>query len=141
MSVSILLITHGKIGQSILEAAKETLGELPLQTQAIAIDHRHCNIESLVTELRHSAHAIDEDDGVLILTDIFGATPCNLAQQLQEDEQIQIVAGLNLPMLLRVMNYCYLSLPELANIAYDGGRNGICCAQIPAGDQHADSKN
>lgn len=133
MSVSILLITHGNIGQAVLEAAQETLGELPLQTKAIAINHRHCNIESLTTELHDSAHAIDEGDGVLILSDIFGATPCNLAQRLQEDEQIQIVAGLNLPMLLRVMNYCYLSLTELANVAYNGGRNGICSAQVSVG--------
>jgi len=132
MSVNILLITHGNIGQSILDAAKETLGELPVQTQAIAIDHRHCHYESLLTEIRYRAHALDEGDGVLILTDIFGATPCNLAQKIQ-DEPIQIVAGLNLPMLLRVMNYCYLSLPELATVAYDGGRNGICSTQLHIG--------
>ncbi len=137
MSISILLITHGNIGQSILDAAKETLGELPLQTQAIAIDHRHCDITKLVPELRQRAHAIDEGDGVLILADIFGATPCNLARQLQEDEQIQIVTGLNLPMLLRAMNYCYMkNLNELTNIAYDGGRNGICCAQAPTSTKH-----
>lgn len=131
MSVSILLITHGNIGQSVLDAARNTLGELPLQTQAISIDQHDHNAEALMNELHTCAHAIDEGDGVLILTDIYGATPCNLARQLQEDEQIQLVAGLNLPMLLRVMNYCNKDLNELSNIAYDGGRNGVCCAQLP----------
>lgn len=129
MSVSILLVTHGNIGQSILDAATETMGELPLEADVIAVDHNRFNSDILLTELQRCARKIDEGDGVLILADILGATPCNLARQLQEDDHIQIVAGLNLPMLLRVMNYPHKNLNELAIIAYDGGRTGVCCAQ------------
>src|SRR5689334_12109910 len=102
MTVSVLLITHNELGEAFIKAATNTLGELPLQTQAIAIGLQ-VNCERLLPELRKRAKSIDEGDGVLILTDILGATPCNLAQRLQEDEHIQIVTGLNLPMLLRVM--------------------------------------
>ena len=126
MSVSILLVTHGQVGQALLDAACKTLGELPLQAHAVSIGYQN-DCENLSAELRRCAQLMDEGDGVLVLSDIFGATPCNLAQRIQDDESIEIVAGLNLPMLIRVMNYPDLDLLQLTHKALSGGRDGICC--------------
>ncbi|HEX5638048.1 MAG TPA: PTS fructose transporter subunit IIA, partial [Gammaproteobacteria bacterium] len=73
---------------------------------------------------------LDQGDGVLLLTDIFGGTPCNISQALHKlaldhGNKIRLVAGVNLPMLVRVLNYVDLDLNELARKAASGGRDGI----------------
>jgi PTS system ascorbate-specific IIA component len=126
MSVSILLITHAEVGYALLKAATKTLGELPLQAQAITVEH-YMDPDKLLLQLRALTHDLDTGDGILILTDLFGATPFNLARRLQEDEEVEVelVAGLNLPMLIRVMNYPDLDLLQLAQKAFSGGRDGV----------------
>ncbi len=71
---------------------------------------------------------MNKSQGFLILTDLFGSTPSNIAsrlQQFQESDKIRIVAGLNLPMLIRVMNYPHLALDELTQKAVSGGKDGV----------------
>jgi PTS system ascorbate-specific IIA component len=68
---------------------------------------------------------VDRGDGVLVLTDLFGSTPSNIATALQHNHKVISVAGINLPMLLRVMNYPKLGLRELAEKALSGGRDGV----------------
>ncbi|MDR0275890.1 MAG: PTS sugar transporter subunit IIA [Burkholderiaceae bacterium] len=63
--------------------------------------------------------------GVLVLTDLFGATPCNVAQRLVKERPCQLVTGVNLPMLLRALTYRHESLEELAQRAFDGGSQGV----------------
>ncbi|CAK0770012.1 hypothetical protein CCP3SC15_4060003 [Gammaproteobacteria bacterium] len=70
------------------------------------------------------AGSLDQGDGVLVLTDMYGSTPSNIACRL-DSEKVRIVAGVNLPMLIRVLNYSYLSLEDLTNKAISGGRDGI----------------
>jgi len=79
----------------------------------------------LVTKLNHG-------DGVLILTDMYGSTPSNIAARLADDHQVLVVSGVNLPMMVRVMNYPTLSVTELALKAESGGRDGIfyCVPEI-----------
>lgn len=128
MTVSILIITHGKIGKTLLSTVRNTLGEIPLHTKTVAIK-RNADPDHLIPKLRKLSHDIDDGDGVLILTDMFGSTPSNISQALKEDPSIEVVAGLNLPMLIRVMNYPMLNLAELVEKAYSGGREGVlnCC--------------
>jgi PTS system ascorbate-specific IIA component len=72
------------------------------------------------------ARDLDHGDGVLVLADLYGATPCNIGLSLSElGVRLRCVSGLNLPMLLRVLNYSDKSLPELTEIAASGGRGGI----------------
>ncbi len=130
MTVSILLMTHNELGVALINTATKTLGQLPLSIQAIAVDYT-CDPDKLLPELQHRAKQLDAGDGVLILTDIFGATPNNLARKLEDNDHIQVIAGLNLPMLIRVMNYPDLTLAQLAQKAMSGGRDGVCCAEIP----------
>lgn len=132
MTVSILLITHNGVGAALLDAATKTFGKLPLPACAISVDYQ-IDPEQLLPQLRQVAHRLDVNgDGVLVLTDMLGATPSNLAQSLQDDVAIEVVAGLNLPMLFRVMTYPDHNLSQLAQKALSGGRDGVCNCQASA---------
>jgi PTS system ascorbate-specific IIA component len=69
---------------------------------------------------------------ILILTDVFGATPCNIAKGLTTEHQMRIISGVNLPMLLKVLNYPQLSLDELVEKALQGGQAGIIECPLPS---------
>ncbi|SEO75287.1 PTS sugar transporter subunit IIA [Aquisalimonas asiatica] len=124
MSVGILLVTHNRIGCELLETAKETLGFCPLQTRALGVLQDMDPAEMM----RHAEAIVDElddGDGVLVLTDAYGSTPSNVASSLASDQRITVVAGVNLPMLLRIFNYPGLHLAELADKALTGGQDGV----------------
>lgn len=125
MNVGLLLITHDDIGHTLLKVAVETLhGNCPIEVRSLAVnatsdpETTHAQGERLIAEL-------DRGDGVLILTDAYGSTPSNIACQLSQAHRTAVVTGLNLPMLLRVLNYHTLDLPELAGKALTGGRDGV----------------
>lgn len=124
MSVSVLLITHGTIGATMIRAVTTTFGELPLETTTVAIDYKS-DPTALLPNLESTIQKLDHGDGILILTDIYGSTPCNLAQKLQKYPNIEVVTGLNLPMLIRVMNYSTLDVTALAEKALTGGKEGV----------------
>lgn len=124
MPVNVLLITHQEVGTALLQAATNTLGELPLATTVISVNE-DTDPETLLPRLQQFASQIDRGQGLLILTDLYGSTPSNIAASLQEQANIRVIAGLNLPMLIRVMNYANLALPELAQKALSGGKDGI----------------
>src|SRR5579871_1079845 len=125
MSVSILIISHDEIGSALLNTVKQTFGsELPLSAATIELQP-NADPEVLIPRMRTVVKALDQGDGVLILTDLFGSTPSNIAQNIQECQSVRVISGLNLPMLIRVMNYPKLSLKELAEKARTGGQSGI----------------
>ena len=132
MSVGLLLITHGAIGASLLATATRILGgSCPVAVRALAVTDETQRDELLV-EARRLALEVDGDDGVLVLTDLYGSTPANIACSLQGDSaRIRILAGLNLPMLVRALNYASLPLGDLTHKAETGGRDGvlICASQ------------
>lgn len=68
---------------------------------------------------------MDKGDGVLILTDMFGSTPSNIAHRLSQPGRVMVVTGLNLPMMIKVMNYPKLDLQELVDLAVEGGKSGV----------------
>lgn len=138
MAVSVLLVTHNNVGQSLLETARATLGHLDTDVRAISVRY-DTDPDELLPQLRKMSAHVETSEGMLVLTDMFGSTPSNLAQALQEEgEHIRVVAGLNLPMLIRVLNYPQLSLDELAKKAYTGGREGVFdCESCPEEDHHA----
>lgn len=124
MSVGILLVTHNRIGWELLETAKETLGFCPLQTQTLDV-LQDADPAIMMRRAREVAGSLDDGDGVLVLTDAYGSTPSNIAASLASDQRIVVVAGVNLPMLLRIFNYPGLSLTELADKALTGGQDGV----------------
>lgn len=124
MSVGILLVTHGKLGQNLLETMRHMLGELPLRHDALEV-HLVQNHEGLILQGQKLADRLDDGDGVLVLTDAFGSTPSNIANKLSAGRSVRVVSGINLPMLVRIFNYPRLALPEMAQCAVEGGQRGI----------------
>lgn len=124
MSVSLLIITHNEIGDALLSAAHSALGELPLPTTVVAVTYE-MDPDDILKKLKKLIKAIKSSDGILILTDLYGSTPCNIAKGLKEFEHVNVISGLNLPMLIRLMNYPKLGLKDLTKKALSGGRDGI----------------
>lgn len=124
MTVGILIISHDDVGATLLQTASSTLGFCPLQSRVVSVS-RNCTPESRTDLAMQFLHDVDSNDGVLVLTDMYGSTPSNIACALLDYPRIRVVSGLNLPMLIRVLNYPRLSLDELAEKALSGGREGI----------------
>lgn len=124
MSVSILLITHNRIGDELLETARQTLGFCPVQTRSLEVTPDG-DPATLTRRAMDLVELLDDGDGVLVLTDCYGSTPSNVAATLARDQRITVIAGLNLPMLLRIFNYPGLGLAELSDKARSGGRDGV----------------
>lgn len=124
MSVGILIITHDNIGADLLVTAQNIVQHKPLQTQTMAISP-NCKPENERQQAEQWLKDLDTGDGVLILTDIFGATPCNIAYHLANRPNVRLIAGINLAMLIRIMNYASLPLNELASKALSAGHDSI----------------
>lgn len=123
MTVKILLITHEDIGEALLNATTKTYGKLPIPTTVVAVNYS-TDPDRILPKLQIIAAKSHPEEGILVLTDMFGATPCNLALALKQ-YNMRVISGLNLPMLIKTMNYPNLTLSELAEKAICGGRDGV----------------
>ena len=125
MAVGVLLITHPGIGPSLLAVATALLRTLPLRAEAFEVPFDGVP-EALLPGASAALRRVDSGDGVLVMTDVYGATPSNLAARVARlGTPVRRVSALNLPMLLRVMNYAELGLDELPAVAAAGARNGV----------------
>ncbi len=131
MSIGLLLITHSRIGEALLETASKMLegSKLPMiRTLSVGVD---CNPDQLSQEARVLLNSLDEGQGVLVFTDIYGSTPSNIAYGLAENGRVNVISGVNLPMLIRTLNYSALDLQAMTEKAVSGGREGIhCCERV-----------
>lgn len=125
MAVGILLITHTGIGPALVASATRLLRQLPLRTEAFEVAY-DTDPELMLPAASAALRRVDGGFGVLVLTDLYGATPSNLAAQLARiGTPVRRVSAVSLPMLLRVMNYAELDLDELPAVAAAGARNGV----------------
>ncbi|WP_018232436.1 PTS sugar transporter subunit IIA [Thioalkalivibrio thiocyanodenitrificans] len=124
MAVGLLIITHNHIGEDLLSTARSMLGQLPLDTAWLAVSQAG-DPDELLTQALVQHRRLNAGDGVLVLTDMYGSTPSNIATRLLQQPKTQVIAGINLPMLVRVLNYPQLRLHELVNKAISGGHDGI----------------
>ncbi len=124
MSVGVLFVTHSGIGRELLATAQATLGFCPIQTACMGIT-QNTDPDAFTQQARKLLADLDSGDGVLILTDAYGSTPSNIATTLARRPRVSVVAGVNLPMVLRVLNYPRLSLLELEEKALTGGQDGV----------------
>lgn len=125
MSVGILLLSHEGVGDALLAAARRLLGALPLATESFGLPWES-DPAALLPAASAALRKVDSGDGVLVLSDLYGASPARLAEKLVHlGTPARRVSGLSLPMLLRVQNYPELDLDELARTAAAGARNGV----------------
>ncbi len=124
MSAGLLIVTHNLIGTELLKAATAMLGGCPLRAKTLAIGLQDDRDEQIAAT-QGIAATLDEGDGLLVLTDLYGSTPSNIANTLSGRHRVRILSGANLPMLVRVLNYAHLPLNELANKALSGGIDGV----------------
>ena len=102
---------------------------IPLQTRALAVTI-DASPETLLEEAHAKVQEINSGDGVLVLTDMYGSTPSNIAFGLMQPGEVNVVSGVNLPMLIRTLNYPNLDLAALTEKAISGGREGIFCCTL-----------
>ena len=125
MAVGVLLLTHESMGDALIETSRHLLGRISLKVDALAIPPGS-DIDFSMATVASRIRALDSGEGVLVLVDVFGATPSNVLDRIAPTGvATKRVSGLNLPMLLRVLNYPEQSLAELAQTAEQGGRAGI----------------
>jgi len=122
--IGVLMVTHGDIGTSLLASAAQILGTAPAQVATLSV-WRQDDPDDLVLRARELLEGIDDGDGVLVLTDIFGATPGNVVSRLLQDGRVEGVSGVSLPMLLRVLTGRNGSLPGAVQRALSGGADGV----------------
>jgi len=124
VTVSVLLITHENIGEILLQTVRKVLEICPLQTRCLPVPF-DSDPDEIQQEAGQMIKTMDKGDGVLILTDMYGSTPSNIAHRLSEPGKVMVVTGLNLPMMIKVMNYPNLNLQQLVDLAVDGGKSGV----------------
>ena len=122
--IGILLISHGTFGESLVQNACHVLNKRPPQLAQLGLAPQDDPLD-LLPLARQMLHLVDDGDGVLLLSDLFGATPSNLALKLLEPGRVEGLTGVNLPMLLRALNYRDKGMATLLVRARDGGRDGI----------------
>ena len=124
--VGIIVVSHADHGSAMLRTAEFILGPLS-DCSSISVDVAH-EVSETVRRLDDAAQRLDKGAGVIILTDMFGGTPTNLALSLLGSHKVEVVTGVNLPMLLKVFTSRDKELNELARIAGEAGAKGIVVA-------------
>lgn len=122
--IGILLISHEPLGTALLHCTRHVFGRLPPQMAALDVIPDE-DPDQAFAAARELASRINDGSGVLVLTDVLGATPARIASRLIEPLRIELVAGANLPMLCRALTYRRRPIEELVPLLVEGGRSGI----------------
>ena len=122
--IGVLIVTHGEIGTALLHSASQILGSPPPQVATLSV-WRQDDPDDLVLRAQELLQGIDDGEGALVLTDIFGATPGNVVSRLLQDGRIEGVSGVSLPMLLRVLSKRKGPLSAAVQRAMSGGAEGV----------------
>ncbi|MBO4285559.1 MAG: PTS sugar transporter subunit IIA [Alphaproteobacteria bacterium] len=131
--IGLVLVTHGAMAAEFLSAMQYVVGPQK-QIEAVGI-FPNDDIQKRRSEIQEKVQKVDAGNGVIVLTDMFGGTPSNLAISLMEKENIEVLAGLNLPMLIKLSNMRQnASLKEAARAAEDAGKKYINLASKLLGE-------
>jgi len=122
--IGLFIITHSSLGESLIQCACHVLNRRPQQIVQLGVTAQD-DPQDLLPLAREMLKLVDSGKGVLILTDIYGATPSNIALKLLQPDRIEGVAGVNLPMLLRALNYREKDMKTLLTKTVSGGRDGV----------------
>lgn len=124
MNTGIVIVTHDRTGRSLIDVAESILGRSLEEIRFVPFS-RAGAVEADQDAIRQAIREADEGAGVLVITDLMGASPCNHITPLLDEFPARLVTGLNLAMLIRVWNYRNHGLDELARKAVEGGRRDI----------------
>ena len=122
--IGVLIIAHDTLPDSLVKAVTHVLGVRPPQLDTLSVAATDDPLD-LLPAARERVRGLDTGDGVLIFSDIYGATPCNLAGKLQVPGRVELIAGVNLPMLVRAFTYRAKGMETMVSKAVSGGRDGV----------------
>jgi mannose PTS system EIIA component len=127
--IGILIVAHDTLGDSLVRAVTHVLGTRPPQFEVLSVAATDDPI-LLLPQARELVARLDTGDGVLIFSDIYGATPCNLACKLLTPGKVEGVAGVNLPMLVRAFTYRTKGMETMIKKAISGGCDGVLHIEV-----------
>ena len=122
--IGILIVSHGTFGESLIHSASHVLGKRPLFLRQLGVTV-HDDPDAILPVAEDLIRFLDQGQGVLVLTDIYGATPSNIASKLLKPGRVEGLAGVNLPMLIRALTYREAPLEEALEKALSGASEGI----------------
>ena len=126
--IGIVIVTHSQLGDALIEAAEFIIGKRPEAMASISIDLKE-SAEVLRAKIAAGIKSVSSEDGVLILTDMFGGTPSNLSYSFLEEGHIEVISGVNLPILIQSVNSREkMKLDELAVKLEEFGKKSISLA-------------
>jgi mannose PTS system EIIA component len=129
--VGILIVSHGAFGESLIHCASHVLGKRPLYLRQLGVTV-HDDPDEILPVAEDLIRFLEQGKGVLVFTDIFGATPANIANRLLVAGKVEGVAGVNLPMLIRALTYRAEPLETVLQKALSGGTDGVMRMPIKA---------
>lgn len=126
--VGLVVASHGHLADELVHTAEQIVGKLP-DVQVCSIEPA-ASVEEIRAHMRRAVTAVDHGEGVIVLADLFGGTPCNQSLTLCREQHIEVITGVNLPMLLKAnsMRNESLGLPEMALALTQYGQRNITCA-------------
>jgi mannose PTS system EIIA component len=125
--IGALVVTHGHLGQELVAAAEMIVGEVS-HIQAVSVGW-HDDVNDARKDIEKRIAEVDDGNGVLILTDMFGGTPSNIALSFHDPGKVDVVTGVNLPMIIKIAGQKDSdTLESLARIVRDQGRSSISMA-------------
>jgi mannose PTS system EIIA component len=126
--IGVVVVTHGQLATELVNAAETIVGDLP-QFAAVSIGW-HDDVDDAREEIKQTIARLQAPDGVLILTDMFGGTPANLGMTFLDDEKVEVITGINLPMLIKLASVqkSASNLLAVAREMREHGRNAIWVA-------------
>jgi PTS system ascorbate-specific IIA component len=129
--VGILIVSHGAFGESLIHCASHVLGKRPLYVRQLGVTV-HDDPDEILPVAEDLIRFLDQGKGVLVFTDIFGATPANIANRLLVAGKVEGISGVNLPMLIRALTYRGESLDTVIQKALSGGLEGVMRMPVKA---------
>jgi PTS system ascorbate-specific IIA component len=122
--VGILVLSHGAFGEALIHSASHVLGKRPLFLRQLGVTV-HDDPDDILPAAEDLIRFLDQGQGVLLMTDVYGATPSNIAARLLKPGKVEGVAGVNLPMLIRALTYREEPLESVVEKALSGAAEGV----------------
>lgn len=127
--LGIIIVTHGKLGEILIETSEIILNSKPEAVVSVSINLAE-NVEKLRQKIESAIKSVNGNKGILILTDMFGGTPSNLSYSFLEEGRIEVISGVNLPVLLKAINLRnkIMEIHQMAKTIEDYGKKSISLA-------------